>query len=98
MKRLQVLEDYFQNYDGKFDKEKVGFGCREESESVKNNDRLRKMRTFELPDKSEQFFSWHISFSGNFPGRIHFLPDAEKKVGVIGYVGKHLPTKKHATI
>lgn len=98
MKRLQVLEDYFKNYDGKFEKDKVGFRCREESESVKNNGSLRKMRIFELPDKRQAFFSWHISFSGDFPGRIHFLPDAEKKAGIIGYVGKHLPTKNHTTI
>lgn len=98
MKRLQILEDYFKDYNGKFEKDKMGIGCREESESVKNNDRLRSMRIFELPDKSEKFFSWHISFSGNFPGRIHFLPDAKKRVGIIGYVGKHLPTKNYTTI
>lgn len=98
MLKLQVLEDYFIDYDGKFEKDKVGFRCREESESVKNNDTLRKMRVFELPDKSKAFFSWHISFPGNFPGRIHFLPDAKNGVGIIGYVGKHLPTKNHTTI
>ena len=98
MQKLQVLEDYFMDYDGRFEKDKAGFGCREESESVKNNDRLRKMRVFELPDKSKAFFSWHISFPGNFPGRIYFLPDAKKGVGIIGYVGKHLPTKNYTTI
>lgn len=35
MKRLQILEDYFRDFDGKFEKDKMGFGCREESESVK---------------------------------------------------------------
>lgn len=98
MKRLQILEDYFKDYDGKFEKDKLGYGCREESESVKNNDKLKKMRVFEMPDKSKAFFSWHISFPGNFPGRIHFLPDAEKRLGIIGYVGKHLPTKNYTTI
>ena len=98
MKKLQILEDYFKDYNGKFEKDKVGFGCREESESVKNNGKLRNMRVFELPDKSKAFFSWHISFPGNYPGRIHFLPDAKKGVGIIGYVGKHLPTKNYPTI
>lgn len=98
MKRLQILENYFQDYDGKFQKEKVGFRCREESETVKKNEKLRRMRVFELPDKSEEFFSWHISFSGNFPGRIHFIPNAKDGVGIIGYVGKHLPTTNHTTI
>lgn len=98
MKRLQILEDYFRGFGGKFEKDKVGYGCREESETVKNNQKLRSMRVFELPDKRKAFFSWHISFPGNFPGRIHFIPDAEKGVGIIGYVGKHLPTKNHPTI
>lgn len=98
MKRLQILENYFQDFDGKFDKHKVGYGCREESETVKKNDKLRGMRVFKLPDKSEEFFSWHISFSGDFPGRIHFIPDTRELVGIIGYVGKHLPTKDHTTI
>lgn len=98
MKRLQILEDYFSDYDGKFEKDKLGFRCREESESVKSNDKLREMRTFELPDKRKEFFPWHISFSGDFPGRIHFLPEAKHCVGIIGYVGKHLPTKNFPTI
>lgn len=97
MKRLQILEDYFSNFNGKFEKDKLGFDCREESESVKKNKRLRGMRVFELPDKREEFFSWHISFSGNFPGRIHFIPNAKECVGVIGYVGKHLPTSNYPT-
>lgn len=97
MKRLQVLEDYFCDFNGKFDKDKLGFDCREESESVKKNKKLREMRVFKLPDDSEAFFSWHISFSGNFPGRIHFMPDAQKYVGIIGYVGKHLPTMNYPT-
>lgn len=95
MKRLQILEDYFQNFDGKFDKHKVGYGCREESETVKKNDKLRGMRVFKLPDKREKFFSWHISFSVDYPGRIHFIPDAQERIGIIGYVGKHLPTKNY---
>lgn len=98
MKRLQILEDYFRDFDGKFEKDKMGFGCREESESVKKNEKLRKMRVFELPDKREEFFSWHISFSGDFPGRIHFMPDVKECVGIVGYVGKHLPTSSHSTI
>jgi hypothetical protein len=97
MKRLQVLEDYFCDFNGKFDKDKLGFDCREESESVKKNKKLREMRVFTLPDDSEAFFSWHISFSGNYPGRIHFMPDAQRYVGIIGYVGKHLPTMNYPT-
>lgn len=77
---------------------KVGYGCRSESESVENNTELRSLRTFRTPYGKEEFFSWHISFAGNFPGRIHFIPDAEHKVGIVGYIGKHLPTGKFPTI
>lgn len=97
-KRLGILEKYFATYEGEFKKEDVGHGCREESESVASNKELRGMRTFTSPYGEEEFFSWHISFAGDFPGRIHFLPDAEHKIGIIGYVGKHLPTSRYSTI
>ena len=98
MNRIQILEDYFSTYEGEFDKEKVGYGCRYESESVQKDERLRNMRKFRTPYGEEPFFYWHISFPGNYPGRIHFLPDAEHNMGIIGYVGKHLPTSKYPTI
>lgn len=98
MKRIQILEDYFATYEGEFDKSKVGFGCRTESESVKNDPELNNRRKFTTPFGNEEFFYWHISFSGNYPGRIHFIPDPEHKVGIIGYIGKHLPTKRFSTI
>ncbi len=98
MKRLQVLEDYFGKFDGRFNKNEVGYGCRGESETVETNDELRRLRVFRTPYGKEEFFGWHISFAGNFPGRIHFLPDAEHGVGIVGYIGKHLPTGKFSTI
>ena len=98
MKRIQILEDYFATYEGDFDKNKVGFGCRIESESVKNDKELNLYRKFATPFGKEEYFYWHISFPGNYPGRIHFLPDPEHMVGIIGYIGKHLPTKKFPTI
>lgn len=98
MKRLQVLEDYFKGFDGKFDKNDVGYGCRGESETVEKSDDLRRLRTFWTPYGKEEFFGWHISFAGNFPGRIHFIPDTEHRLGIVGYIGKHLPTGKFSTV
>lgn len=100
MKRIQILEDYFSAFDGKFDKNKVGGDCRDESFSVKSNPELREYRKFKLPYKDGEaaYFYWHINFPGDYPGRIHFLPDVENKKGIIGYIGKHLPTKKFPTI
>lgn len=98
MKKIQILEDYFATYEGKFDKNQVGFGCRTESDSVKKDKELKEYRKFITPFGKEEYFYWHISFPGNYPGRIHFMPDSEHKVGIIGYIGKHLPTKKFSTI
>ncbi len=98
MERIQILEDYFANFGGCFHKNDVGYGCRAESETVENNEKLRKMRIFRTPYGYEEFFTWHISFPGNFPGRIHFIPDTEHHLGIIGYIGKHLPTGKFSTI
>ncbi len=97
MKRIQILEDYFAEYDGDFHKERVGHGCRFESDSVQNDTYLRNLRRFMTPYGKEEYFYWHISFPGNYPGRIHFLPDPEHKVGIIGYVGMHLPTSRFRT-
>lgn len=98
MKRLQILEDYFREYDGAFDKNDVGYGCRGESETVEKNDALRRLRVFRTPYGKEEFFGWHISFAGNFPGRIYFIPDSEHGFGIVGYIGKHLPTGRFSTI
>ena len=98
MKRIQILEDYFAAYEGVFDKNEVGFGCRTESESVKKDKELNEYRKFVTPYGKEEYFYWHISFPGNYPGRIHFLPDPEHRVGIVGYIGKHLPTPKFSTI
>ncbi len=98
MKRLQVLEDYFKKFDGRFDASEVGYDCRGESETVERNNELRRLRVFQTPYGREEFFCWHISFAGNFPGRIHFIPDAEHEMGIVGYIGKHLPTGKFSTI
>lgn len=98
MKRLQALEDYFKDFEGRFDKNDMGYGCRRESETVEKNDDLRRLRVFRTPYGIEEFFGWHISFAGNFPGRIHFIPDIEHRLGIVGYIGKHLPTAKFSTI
>lgn len=98
MKRLQILEDYFKEFDGRFDKDEVGYGCRGESETVEKSNDSRRLRIFRTPYGKEEFFGWHISFTGNFPGRIHFIPDAEHRLGIVGYIGKHLPTGKFSTI
>jgi hypothetical protein len=67
-----------------------------ESESVLNNEKWRDMRLFQTPAKEWKLFEWHMKHK-SYNIRIHYLPDANKRVLMIGYVGKHLPTKDNPT-
>lgn len=97
MNKLERLEEYFSSFDGNFDYKLLGHRARCESESVENNPDLREMRRFQTPYGDSRYFFWHISFSGKYPGRIHFLPDGENRVCIIGHIGHHLPTQKFRT-
>jgi hypothetical protein len=62
-----------------------------ESETVRNNPEMRSKREFYLPNAEKKFFENHIKLNGI---RIHFYPNTNNKKIYIGYIGKHLPTKK----
>ena len=96
MERLQHLQNYFASYDGIYDADRLGFSARSESDTVKSNPTLRNMRYFKKPNGEFSFFFDHLGFTGKYSGgRIYFLPcDSEKKC-YIGYIGRHLPTKKY---
>lgn len=96
MKKLDGFQKYFSEYDGKYDPNKLGMGARTESESVKKNPELRDLRLFIKPDGTKDYFYDHVGFNGKYSaGRIHFLPDDKKRMCYIGYIGRHLPTKKY---
>lgn len=95
MHKLKYLQDYFATYDGIYDPKKLGLNARTESDSVKDNPVLKNKRRFEKPEGGAEFFYDHIGFRGKFTGRIHFLPAPNKeKKCYIGYIGRHLETKK----
>jgi len=94
IKRLEKLDDYY-NEQSSFDIKILGFNARDESASVKNDSKLKALRKFKKPDGSYSYFYNHISFSGNFNGRIHFEANDNLKKIYIGYIGKHLPTAKY---
>ncbi|MFA9377000.1 MAG: hypothetical protein ACERKZ_09650 [Lachnotalea sp.] len=98
IKKLNILDKYFGNYDGVFDCKKLGNGARNESDSVKNTPKYYNQRVFMTPYGVSEKFFWHISFPGKYPGRIHFIPDKKTGKCIIGYIGKHLPTSKFTTI
>lgn len=96
MTKLNRLQEYFSTYDGKYDPKKLGMNARTESDSVKNDPTLKNLRLFRKPDGSEDYFYDHIGFSGKYSGgRIHFLPDNDNRKCYIGYIGRHLETKKY---
>jgi len=66
----------------------------DESDSVKEDKKLKKHRMFTLPDGARHFFGLHVK---NFPAahRLHFKPDYQNDCIFIGYFGKHLPTRKN---
>ena len=94
IKRLEKLDDYY-NKHNIFDIKTLAFKARNESDSVKNDSKLKELRRFKKPDDSYSYFYNHISFSGNYTGRIHFEADDKLKKIYIGYIGKHLPTAKY---
>lgn len=95
MKKLDRFQEYFSNCNGKYNPNDLGMGARTESETVQKDPKLMKLRRFRLPDGKEELFFDHIGFTGKYKGaRIHFLPDAKNRKCYIGYIGKHLPTKK----
>lgn len=95
MERLKNLQDYFSGENDRYDPKVLGYGARTESESVKTNSDLKKYRLFRMPNGEEKYFFDHIGFSGKFSGgRIYFLPSISERKCYIGYIGRHLPTKK----
>lgn len=96
MERLKILQDYFSQSHDFYDPKELGLNARTESDTVKNDPNLKKHRLFKLPTGEQKYFFDHIGFSGKFSsGRIHFFPMAQEQKCYIGYIGKHLPTKKY---
>ena len=94
IKRLDKL-DYYYNEHTIFDIKLLGFNARNESDSVKNNSKLKELRKFKKPNGLYSYFYNHISFYGNFNGRIYFKADDNLKKIYIGYIGTHLPTARY---
>lgn len=92
--KLQRMNAYFGDDDTEYDPQKLGMKARTESDSVQQDPELKKQRLFRMPDGDTRYFFDHIGFTGNYCGRIHFLPDKANKKCCIGYIGKHLKTKR----
>ena len=88
---LALLNTYReQNATGVFISEKLG--CDSSPESPGTLSQFARERTCMCPDGVSRTFSWHIKTCG---WRIYFAPDAMPETILIGYIGKHLKTKKN---
>lgn len=65
-----------------------------ESESVRNRDKYRRLREFRDGDK-RRLMLLHMAL--DYRNRLYFEFDQDEDRLIIGYVGKHLPSAKHAT-
>ncbi len=71
----------------------TGLNISPESETVINNPKFRQRREFRKPDGHKEYFEWHVK---NIPNiRLYFQVDPEQKQFFVGYIGKHLRTKRH---
>lgn len=61
----------------------------DETDSVKNNPKLRDARKFRSHNGSSELFMWHARYGNS--GRIHLRFDASTYEVEIGYIGPHLP-------
>ena len=70
------------------------WGVKDESESVKNDDKLRGARRFRSNRGGRVLFMWHARFG---KGRIHLRFHRREREMEIGYVGNHLPSRLYGS-
>lgn len=69
------------------------FSYSDESRSVKSNPKLKELRKFKIADGKEIYMFHHIKNLSN-GNRIYFNKESDSEIW-IGYIGKHLKTKKY---
>lgn len=88
--KLKELQSYFEKCESSFNPDLIPSKATPESPATL--DRFASDHTFPIPDGKQLLFSWHIRFTGNYPGRIFFHPENSKKTGIIGHINGKLPT------
>lgn len=70
----------------------TGVAASDESDTTKQNPKLKELRKFSIPSIGSVYCFLHIKVSNTY--RIHFYPDVVNKKVDIAYIGKHLKTAK----
>lgn len=97
IEQLDLLQEYFSKHQGLFtfdSVKQVGIEASDESITVKHDPELKKERLNTLPDGSQKYFFYHTKFWGKFETRLYFYPIQGTNKCYIGYIGKHLKTKR----
>jgi hypothetical protein len=90
--RLSILQRYFRDWNGTFDKDAIGTKVTPDSGAAL--EQHADQRRFLCPDGQTRQFSWHARMT---PGawRLYFYPDPSSLRAWIGYIGHHLRTAKY---
>jgi hypothetical protein len=96
-KDLVALNTYLSNYDAKNFIERdfadcTGVSISGESETVRNDQNLRSLRYFDIPNVGNVFCELHMKTKHH---RTHIYPDRGSNIMWIAYIGPHLPTAKY---
>lgn len=96
-KDLLALNAYLSNYDTKNFIERdfadcSGVSISGESETVRNDQSLRSLRYFDIPNVGNVFCELHMKTKHH---RTHIYPDRGGNIMWIAYIGPHLPTAKY---
>lgn len=70
----------------------TGVDASDESEATKADPKLKRQRSFSIPDLGSIYCFHHIKISNTY--RLHFYADPKTKRAYIAYVGGHLKTAK----
>jgi len=96
-KIFSLLNSYCENYWREsfniHNVRKIGISLKDESETVKNNDKLMEERKFDNLDGEKEKFTYHCNITKG--DRCYILPLYEERKILIGYIGPHLKTNKY---
>lgn len=71
----------------------TGVDASDESDTTKNDPKLKRKRLFSIPDIGSEYCFLHIKISNTY--RIHFYPDKQTHNIYIPYIGAHLKTARN---
>ena len=96
IERLIALDNYNigwtnSNFNLKEINEKTSLTVSDESDTVKNDNKLKSYRYFTLPNNLGGKYCYYHIKTGDF--RLHFYPDVSSHKIYVAYIGTHLPLR-----